>query len=91
MSLYEKQEEGSKWCSNSKDRYVKGIDILEWKFVKDMMEKLGFLARWVEMVMQCVSTIKYKVAHNGEEIDPIYPMRGLRHGILFPPIFLSYV
>ena len=29
--------------------------------------------------MQCVSTIKYKVAHNGEEIDPIYPKRGLKH------------
>ena len=55
-----------------------------------MMEKLGFHAIWVEMVMQCVSIVKYKVAHNGEEIDPIYPMRGLK-GILFPPILLPYV
>ena len=33
---------------------TKAYDKLEWKFIKDMMEKLGFNTRWVEFVMQCV-------------------------------------
>ena len=32
------------------------------------------------MVMKCVSTVSYKVAHNGKETGPIKPKRGLRQG-----------
>ena len=38
--------------------------------------------------MKLVSIVIYKVAHNGEVIGPVYPMRGLKQGQL---IFLSYV
>ena len=54
----------------------KARDWVEWQYIRDLMLKLGFLARWVELIMICISTMSFNVLHNGEEIGPIIPRRG---------------
>jgi hypothetical protein len=58
----------------------KAYDRVEWGFLRRMMNKLGFEANWVEVVMNCVSTVTYRVRVNGELTEQIVPQRGLRQG-----------
>lgn len=44
------------------------------------MLKLGFNHRWVDLIMMCVTTVKYSVLVNGKSVRPIQPSRGLRQG-----------
>ncbi|KAH9726542.1 reverse transcriptase domain-containing protein [Citrus sinensis] len=43
-------------------------------------KRLGFDAKWVTLIMLCVSTFRYHVIRDGKEIGPIVPSRGLRQG-----------
>ena len=39
----------------------KAYDRIEWSFLQAMMLKLGFDTQWVDLVMLCVSTVRYSV------------------------------
>jgi len=67
----------------------KAYDRLEWAFLKRMMEKMGFHARWVGWIMECVQSVTYFVLINGEPTEPITHTQGIRQGDpLFPFLFL---
>ena len=42
------------------------------------MLNLGFDSRWVDLMIMCVSTMRYTILVNGMEVGPIIPKRGLR-------------
>ena len=67
----------------------KAYDLIEWQILKGMFLKLGFHQSWVDKLILCVSTIRYHVLPNGEEIYPIYPERGLRQGDLLSPYLFT--
>ena len=56
----------------------KAYDRVEWRFLEAMLCKLGFRRRWVELIMKCVTTVRYQIKVNGVLTEQFVPTRGLR-------------
>ena len=67
----------------------KAYNWVKWVFLKNIMKKMGFETRWINLIMECISTITYSVLINGAPTEAIHPSRGLRQGdLLLPYLFL---
>ena len=72
---------------DGKDNYMsiklymsKAFDRVDWKFIHEVMVKMGFAKKWVDLIMHCISSVSYSVIINGEPCGNITPSRGLRQG-----------
>ena len=61
MHYLKRKRGGKTWIAALKIDMSKVYDMIECGFLKAMMLKPGFAARWVELILLCVSTITYKV------------------------------
>jgi hypothetical protein len=55
----------------------KAYDRVDWVFLKNVMQRMGFSYRWVDWIMACVTSVSYKVKFNGNLLDSFSPSRGL--------------
>ena len=63
----------------------KAYDQVEWSFLREVMKRMGFNEKWVELVIERVSTVTYSLLINGEPMGNIKPSRGIYQGDLLSP------
>lgn len=69
----------------------KAYDQVKWKFLDAVMYRMGFDARWIRFVMQCVVSVKYSVLINGCPVGEISHSREIRKGDpISPYLFIVY-
>ncbi|KAA3458458.1 reverse transcriptase [Gossypium australe] len=47
----------------------KAYDRVEWRFIEEVMIKIGFACEWVELLRRCVTSVNYVVNINGRRGD----------------------
>ena len=72
------QQNGSTGFMALKLDISKAYDRVEWSFLECLLRKLGFHNRWVDLMMECITTVFYSILINGEPSQTIHLSRGLR-------------
>jgi len=51
----------------------KAYDMVEWKFIEELLRKMGFCEKWISWIMWCITTVQYRVLINGQPLGLIVP------------------
>ncbi|KAF7824035.1 reverse transcriptase [Senna tora] len=63
----------------------KASDRIEWDFLREVLLKLDFHMRWVQIIMGCVSSVNFSLLLSGRNVAEFTLGRGLRQGDLLSP------
>lgn len=54
-----KEERESRSYGHYKLDMSKAYERVEWGFLQGMMVKMGFNQKWVDLIMECISSVSY--------------------------------
>ncbi|CAL2255075.1 unnamed protein product [Prunus armeniaca] len=67
----------------------KAYDRMQWPFIREVLWEAGIKGSILELLMQCITSVRYKAILNGELTDSFSPQCGIRQGDpLSPYIFV---
>ena len=82
----------NKSCQNKfmaiKTDMSKAYDRVEWNFIEALLLKRGFDPHWVKLMLECISSVQYRVLLNGQPRGLIIPSGVYVKGIRYPLIYL---
>ncbi|CAL9020979.1 unnamed protein product [Prunus brigantina] len=73
-----KSAKGKKGMFAWKIDLSKAYDRLNWGFIESVLLEVGLPSSFIQLIMQCVSTVRYQICINGELTDPFSPSSGIR-------------
>lgn len=69
----------------------KAYDRVERDFLEEVMRRMGFVERWISLVMGCVKSVAFAIIKNGQSERRFKPLRGIRQGDLISPYLFLFI
>jgi hypothetical protein len=70
---------------------TKVYDRVEWVYIEEVLDWLGFHRKWVRWIMECITTVWYSVHFNNVSLESFEPTRRLHQGDPLSPYLFLFV
>lgn len=91
MHFFKRKRQGKNGIAALKIDMSKAYDRIEWNFLQAMMFKMGFDAKWVDLMMLCVSTVRIMYSVMEKRLVRLFFVEASAKGIHYLRIYLFYV